>query len=352
MRPVYVMSTASYAGKTGLCSSLVIRARERGLSVGYMKPLGTLPTRVDGVLVDEDCHGLCEALGLEGGAERLCPVMLTPQFIHSQLARPHASCALTVSEAFEAYAAGKDLVVLEGMSHLHEGRWLELSASRICKSLGSAALLLVKFRHELVLDDVLAAKDILGESLLGAVLNWVPEAKLPLINDSVIPFLADHGVETLGTVIRDDTLLRVTVGELAEELEGTVVCAAESADTYIDSFMVGAMGREKALSFFRLRPGKAVITGGDREDVQMAALSTETQGLILTGNMGPSDAVMERAKAAGVPVVVVDMDTLSAVARTEALVGRVRAHDSDRIERMHAKLTAVVDLDQILDRLK
>ena len=36
--------------------------------------------------------------------------------------------------------------------------------------------------------------------------------------------------------------------------------------------LVGAMSVESALSYFRRKPNKAVITGGDRADIQLAAL--------------------------------------------------------------------------------
>jgi len=45
--------------------------------------------------------------------------------------------------------------------------------------------------------------------------------------------------------------------------------------------MVGAMGQEQALNFLEVKANKAVITGGDRADVQLAALETSTKCLIL-----------------------------------------------------------------------
>ena len=49
--------------------------------------------------------------------------------------------------------------------------------------------------------------------------------------------------------------------------------------------MLGAMGAELALKFFRTKPDKIVITGGDRADIQLAALETDTKCLVLTGNL-------------------------------------------------------------------
>lgn len=352
MKPVYIISTESFCGKTGLCASLALKARERNLKVGYMKPIGTQPMRVDGRLVDEDCYSLHEALGLDGEVESMSPVMLTPQFIHAHLARARTNCPAKLIEAFQDYSQGKDLVVLEGMSHLHEGRWLGLAPRQITKLLHASAILLVKFEHELVIDEILAAKDVLGQSLAGVILNWVPESKLPLINNAVVPFLTDQGVTVLGAVPRNQRMLAVSVAELVECLDGRVVAGHEGTGQLVETFMVGAMGRDKALELFRQKGNKAVITGGDREDVQLVALETPTRALVLTGDHDPTRKVIENADEAGVPVVVVDMDTMSAVERTEGMVGRIRVHDKDRVERMQAMVSRSVDLDRILDGLE
>jgi len=316
-----------------------------------MKPVGTLPTRIDGELVDEDCVCLKEVLRLGEPAKALSPIVMTPQFIHAQLARPRLNGPATVMEAFRSYRAAKDLVVMEGMSHLRDGRWLGLSSRQVSRLLHARVVLLVKFEDELLIDDILAAKDILGDNLMGAILNWVPSGKMPLVGDAIVPFLTDQGVNVLGIVPRDERLLAVTVAELVDELDGRLVAGEDQADESIESFMVGAMGQKKALSFFRQRSNKAVITGGDREDVQLAALETPTRALILTGNQVPTRRVQARAKKLGVAVMVVDMDTLRAVEHTEAMIGRVRVHDAARANRMYEMLSKAIDLDALLDGL-
>lgn len=351
MEPVYIISTEGFSGKTGLCASIAMHARSRDIDIGYMKPVGTLPTRVDGKLVDEDCVSLRDILGLEDPAEAMSPIVMTPQFIHAQLARPSLNAPAMVMESFRAYSKGKQLVILEGMSHPRDGRWLGLSSRQVCRLLHAKAILLAKFEHELAIDAILAAKDMLGESYLGAILNWTPEGKMPLVNDCIVPFLTDQGVNVLGVVPKDERLLAVTVAELLDELEGRLVAGEDCMGESIESFMVGAMGQEKALTFFRQRENKAVITGGDREEVQLAALETATRALVLTGNQEPTRRVSERAKELGVAVIVVDMDTLSAVGRTEAMVGRVRVHDAARAKRTYEMLSSAIDFDALLDRL-
>ena len=52
---------------------------EKGLKVGYMKPVGTLPTRVGGITTDEDAQYISNILGVKEELEDICPIVLTQQ---------------------------------------------------------------------------------------------------------------------------------------------------------------------------------------------------------------------------------------------------------------------------------
>jgi BioD-like phosphotransacetylase family protein len=58
-------------------------------------------------------------------------------------------------------------------------------------------------------------------------------------------------------------------------------------DAVVENLTVGAMTAEAALRRMRKQRNKAVITGGDRTDIQLAALETSTSCLVLTGNLEP-----------------------------------------------------------------
>ena len=66
---------------------------------------------------------------------------------------------------------------------------------------------------------------------------------------------------------------------------------SEERQELIENFSIGAMNVEQALTYFRRIPRKAVITGGDRADIQLAALETDTVALVLTGNLFPAPVV-------------------------------------------------------------
>jgi len=92
------------------------------------------------------------------------------------------------------------------------------------------------------------------------------------------------------------------------------------------------MTPEVALKYFRRTIRKAVITGGDRVDIQLAALQTDISALILTGNIYPDVKVLGRADESGIPVILVPYDTYTTIKSVGTLTGRIKPNDTKKIE--------------------
>ena len=90
---------------------------------------------------------------------------------------------------------------------------------------------------------------------------------LAVIWDDVIPCLEAAGLTVLGVMPKVPILHSVSVAELAEATEAEFLCGEDEADELVEHFVVGAMGVEQALQYFRRTPRKCVITGGDRSDI-------------------------------------------------------------------------------------
>lgn len=346
MAVLYIASTEAYSGKTGFCLSLGLELKQRGHKIGYMKPIGTYPGKVDGKTVDLDAYYVLQRLETGDDIEAVSPISLTRQFMHDRLKGGEHRSIDIIKEAFDKVSQGKDVMIIEDGADVNEGRFIDASAFQVAGALNAKTLLIAKFRSELVVDDILEARDLLGDAFLGVVFNQVPKSQRMII-EMVIPYLARRGIKTYGALPQDRTLMAVTVGEIAHHLNGVVLTATNMTDELVENIMVGAMGQEKALRFFQRTPNKAVITGGDRADVQLAALETPTKALILTGSLQPSPIVMARAEELGIPMILVDIDTLAAVEKTDELVGKVRIHQAEKVERFHGLVRVGVELDAV-----
>jgi BioD-like phosphotransacetylase family protein len=351
MQTIIVASTRRYSGKTGICVALIDELSRRGLDVGYFKPYGGMPAEIDGVVTDRDAAFINARLRRPSPLAEVCPVIRSRVFVEDLLAGRSIPGSAEVAAAFARVAEGRDVVVVEAPSDLEQGAGAGLSATEIHEALGGRLLLVENTTSAEPPDRVLRAAAIFGDSLAGVIHNRVGDPDRKLVETQVVPFLATRGIASFGVLPHDPLLSSVTVREIVDELGGTVLCAEDHLDDLVESFMVGAMGQEKALRFFRRKARKAVVTGGDRADVQMAALETSTAVLVLTGNMSPSPAVMGRACDLGVPMVLVDTDTLSAVEHLDLLFGHVRLHGPGKAEKMRLMFTQSVSIDALLAAL-
>ena len=340
MVAVYVVSSDPYSGKTLTCLVLGARWQRNGLKVGYLKPLGLAPVTVDDEVTDEDVPFVAETFGSDS-LTHLCPVMLGPQMCGADPEELRGR----VREAFAAVSQSRDVTLIGGLgSALSCGAAFGLSAPSVAEMLDARVVLVSRADSFLVIDNVVAVQQALGDRLAAVILNRVPNAERETIENRVIPCLQQRGVRVLGWMPDDALLSSVSVREIARATGGELLCGEEQADQLVENFVVGAMGMESALRYFRQTARKCVITGGDRVDIQFAALETPTRCLILTGNLHPSHRVIARASDRNVPVLLVREDTLSTVTTVEQLLGKQRIREQTKLDHALTEFEARLDL--------
>lgn len=344
---IYVTSTQRYSGKTALCLGLIHWFQRRGLSAGYMKPISTTPRVRDEKFADEDALFIKSTLDMPDSLETIVPLMLTEREVDAVLkddaGKELGSKAL---EAFRSIEKGRGAVVMEGGTSLREGFIVSLDPPRLAKLLGAKALVVVPYADTLqVVDDLLAARSLIGDNLLGGVINQVPQHRIALMQEKVKPFVESRGIPIFATLQREKALMSASVGELVEGLSGDVLCCQAAMEELVENLMVGAMSAEGALTYFRRAPNKAVVTGGDRADIQLAALETSTRCLVLTGNLRPSPLIIALAEERNIPIILTRKDTLKTVEILETFFGKTRFHQQKKVQHFEKLLAKSMDFN-------
>lgn len=348
MKNLMFLSTEPYSGKTGIVINLIKELRSRGSDPAYFKPVGNLPIAQNSHICDQDALFAREALGLEAAVEDLCPLVLTSSETLRLLRDGEDGSNTRIREAFARVSAGGRPVVIEGSGHINDGRLHHVSAREMVDNLNAATVLVAKLGNTFeMVDDLLTAADVFKDRFAGVIFNWVRPSQHKVLTETIVPFLEKEGITTFGIMPRDPSLLAVSVAALAKALGGRFLCCEEHGGKMVETFMVGAMGQEHALRFFRHKVRKAVVTGGDRADVQLAALETPTSCLILTGGYPPPAAVLSVAEAKGVPMILVEADTLTAVEKTEALLGQTRVHDRSKLDEIGERMRMYLDIEKL-----
>jgi BioD-like phosphotransacetylase family protein len=351
MKTLFIGSTAGNSGKTLITVGLGLALKESGYQVGYIKPLGKLPTTVNGKVVDADAQFLKGVLQLAEPLEEISPVVLTQDLVARGLRGETADLRGRIQHAYEVVSAGKDITLVGGAGSMSDGAFLGISGTRLAKELQASVLLIDPYLNEVCLDCILTAREALGGHLMGVVLNRVTPQSLPEVEQMVVPFLVAKGIEVLGSLPLDRVLDAVTVRQMVEILDGKVICGQDRLDEFVERFSVGAMDVDAALGYFRRLPNKAVITGGHRADIQLAALETSTKCLVLTGDQMPNEIIIARAREVGVPMISVHYDTLTTVEKLEAVLGRIRIREERKVQRARELLRDRLNIRRIIEKL-
>jgi BioD-like phosphotransacetylase family protein len=343
-------STEAYSGKSAATLGIAHQLRQRGLDIGYGKPLGTCPSESGTDQLDEDVRFIAEALQLP--SDRLLPTLLLLD--DSTVGRRiNGEDATDYQQALASYnqAPISDLILLEGAGSLHEGKLFEVSLSQMAQTLDASVVLAARFHSPLAIDAILTAQQHLGDSLAGVILNDVPADHRDLVETQVRPFLEANGISVFGALPHSDLLRSVSVGELTHRLSAEVLCCRDRLDLMVESLTIGAMNVNSALKYFRKARNMAVVTGGDRTDLQLAALETSTQCLILTGHLPPADSILSRAEDLEIPILSVDLDTLTTVEIIDHAFGQVRLHETSKVQCVFDLMDKYFDVDRLIAAL-
>ncbi|MFZ6031238.1 MAG: phosphotransacetylase family protein [Chloroflexota bacterium] len=359
MKPLYITSIEPYSGKTAACLALGMRFQADGYQVGYLKPLSLQPWRVGDHIADEDAAFVKEILGLAAESWELSPIVITPEYLRDcmdtfECLPPEGDPdrLQQVRAAFDAASAGQDVLLLEGGGSLREGYVVGLPTPLVAQHLNSKALAIVKYSDEVrTLDDALTAQYRLGSLLSGVILNRIPEDANTFVNKTAIPYLEGKGIPVLGALPDVHSLAALTVGEIVQALNAEVLTKYLRPQALVENLTIGAMTADTALSRFRKYAHKAVITGGDRTDIQLAALETSTTLLILTGNLRPSPLVVRQAEEFGVAILLVPGNTLETVEAIERLFGKTRLGHSAKLKTFQNLLDEHFDFGRLYPML-
>ncbi len=344
---LYIPSTQNFSGKSAICVAFMHRLQKDGYKVGYLKPVSSAARVMAESTVDEDARFVKEAFRLTEPVETLAPVVLTQQKMEAMLTSGHTDYQQKVKEAAQTIAEGKDIVVMEGSNNFREGYIVNLSPPETVELVDARVVPVIGYQDDLQLvDDALMAAHRTGERLIGVIINNIPRSRMDFVKNQVAPYLAKRGVEVLAALPHEPVLRSISVGEIIDALNGELLCG-DCEDELVENLMVSAMNVEHALNYFRRVTNKAVIVGGDRPDVQLAALETSTKALILTGNVRPNPMIEAKAKDRGVAIILSKDDTFTTVEKVEKFFGKTRFRQIEKVMLFEEILSRELDFDKL-----
>jgi len=358
-KAVYIAGTRQNEGKTTLALGLLGELVRRGLKVGFIKPVGQQYVDVEGVRVDKDSLLLTRIFSVDAKLGDTSPVAVDRLFTRTYIDDPHPdNLRNSIREAYERVSRGKDIVVIEGTGHAGVGAVIDLSNAQVAKLLEAPVIIVSSGGIGRPVDEFMLNRAVFekeGVPILGVVVNKILPDKIDMIRDYLTKSLTYHGLNLLGVMPEMKQLSRLTIRQLAKDIEAEVAAGEQHLDNSVDRFIVGAMTANKVLEY--LAPGVLMITGGDRDDLVLAAVGTcsvhaswekPLAGVILTGGLTPHSSVHELLKDACFPVLLHEGDSFTVATMVNNLVAKIQVQDTAKHRVAIELVRKHVDIDRLL----
>jgi len=363
LKKIFIAATKQNDGKTTVALGLISNFKKSFKRIGFIKPVGQRYLEEDGFKVDEDSVLIQDSLGLCGIKSKLkdmSPVAVEKGFTENYIAGPfRKTITQQIKDSFKRVSRKQNLVIIEGTGHAGVGSVFDHSNAMVAKLLGSKVIIVSSGGigrpiDEIVLNKALFDKE--GVKLLGVIINKVMPEKFNKINELVRKGLQRKGIEVLGVIPYKPMLSYPTIRQLLEETDYKTLfdCSDASLDNHVSKIVIGAMQPKDAAKY--IVDHSLVITPGDREDIIQLTLELYSQGckiagIILTGDLLPSQEFINQTKSAAIPVLLAKSDTYTTASAVHGLTVKIRPMDKEKIETVKNLIRDYVDLDTISKRM-
>ena len=335
-RRILLAPTSHDAGLSTTCLGLIHALDERGIDVGYLKPLA------------QDTHGhpdhTAELVKLV--TDLRPPEPISAAETGRAVARGHDDDLMErVLALGERVLADHDVVVIEGLvptdEHPHSGR---INAA-LATSLDAEVVLVASAQGHSVEDltsVMVGAEDsyrVGGEisRVIGAVLTRVPMDGSGQPVEAYRDSLAKHGIGLVGAVPYLEDVTWPRVRDMVREL-GLEVLNEGDLDRRIRDHAILAQAVLGVLPV--LTEGRLVVVPGDRHDVLLATClaamnGTRLAGMVLTAGLRPDPELLRLCRpalATGLPMMLAKGQTFDTANRVIGMDTSIAADDEPRTQ--------------------
>jgi len=360
MRHVYLAATGQNRGKTTLSLGVMDGFQRRGLSTGFIKPVGQRTVIEEGVPADEDAVLMKSVFRLAEPLQQMSPVHIprgfTKSYIEGKVVEDLPSRILA---AHAEFAADRDMLLIEGTGHAGVGAVIGLSNAQVAAMIGSPAVIVSEGGVGRPIDEIVLNKALFersGVTVAGAIVNKVDLLAKPDLARTLERGLARHGIPLLGVLPYRPILSNPTLAMVLEGVHGETIHPGPDLDQVIGGVAIGAMEPQHMLQ--RIGPGALVIVPGDREDVIAAIVhgrrvgaeaGGDALGLVLTGGYRPRKNVLDAIRGADLFATIVPDDTYAVASEIHDLLVKTHAADRGKIEEIKALVWEYLFIDRILE---
>lgn len=361
---IYLAATTRSAGKSVVALGLIHSLRLAVSRIGYFKPIGQQYAKNGAV--DDDVNLVHDVFIMQGDPADMNPFSLG-EVQSLILDGKRDEIVARVSEAYERIKGSYEIILMEGIDY--EGTLsafeFDLNA-RIAKSF-HASVLLVAEGYDKTVEEIITSIEICKQSFdnekcdfLGVIINRVDAEVRDAFQSEIEEKLHKQDILLLGVLPFDLRIGSLRISEIAKNL-GAEVIFGRFMNNLVADTKVAAMEVANMLEY--LRENSLIITPADRDDVVIGTLMAHLSrncpriaGIILTGKGLKTHPnvlhLLAGLDGIHIPILKVETDTYTTALQVNALEPRIRAEDTEKLQRTFNLVDEFVNRDALLEKLR
>lgn len=354
---IFIAATRMNDGKTTTSLALFAALRSITQHVGFIKPVGQRFHEVEGHQIDEDSILLNQIFDVKTPIHAMSPIVIHHSFTREYLDNPDANHTELIDKmcrAFDRAAFERDYIIIEGTGHAGVGSVFNLSNADVAKRLNAKVIIVARGGIGRPVDEIALNKAVFeaaGVQIIGAIINKVEPHKIEMVEKYCRIALERMNIPLLGCIPHECMLTQPNLQQVVEVTKGRWLNGKNSGgNNRIHKVIIGAMAAKGLVE--HLDTGVLIITPGDREDIILSAIASDSiggigssiAGIILTRSILPHPRLMEMIAQTSIPVILCAEDSYKIASKVNNMTVKTQPSDDDKIPIIKDLITKNIDL--------
>ncbi|MBY9015741.1 MAG: phosphotransacetylase family protein [Candidatus Lokiarchaeota archaeon] len=348
----YLCSLQERAGKSFLSIGFIQKLQKEGKRFAYFKPIGC-PRGAYSSKADKDIEFILQTVYKDRNPyDLVCPISIPDSYYVDLIdSSRKIEYIETIKSAYDKIVKDVDYMIVEGAPSIRKFVRVGIDDVSIAKALGINDLIYIcPESSDNCIDNIFFTKNYFESRnvrMSGIIFNKIDLEYIARIRELQKDHIAKYNLPVLGIIERSIQLFSPRVNEVMEAIGGEFINEIASAglNNTVETIIIGAMSAQAALKYLRQVKKAAIITGGDRADLALAALNEDVSVLILTGFIQPDAKVITVANDKNIPIILSPSDTYTTMRNLERLKPGIQ---KDEIEIVLKLIESQIDWDFLL----
>ena len=316
VKPIFLCSLKERVGKSFLSIGIMQKLQKEGKNVAYFKPVGISKSAFT-QKADPDVGFILNTIYPTSLPYDIVSPVSIPDCYYIDLINDiqRDTFLKRIKTAYAEISKNEDYVIIEGSPSYRKFIRVGLDDLSVAQVIGVNDLIYVETESsDKCIDNLFFTKkyfDLKEINFKGVIFNKIDYDYIARIKELEEGHIKVFDIPVIGVIEKSIEFIAPRVVEIMESIGGELINNASdiTLNNSVDTYLIGAMNPQAALKFLRQVKKGALITGGDRTDLLLAALDQNMSCLILTGYIQPDIKVITAANEKNIPIILSPSDT-------------------------------------------